>query len=112
MVNILFTTEQIFSILNGNRLVKHIFTMKKSKVRAMVSPMLLAKKVREFAKLNAWKMHQMMGKNSVQAYLSLERSAQRISLKDLIALRNIYTEHGGTVEAFDKLVERCAGSKK
>ncbi len=86
--------------------------MKKNKSRVKLSPMLLAKKVREFAKITSWKMHQEMGKNSVQAYLSLERSAQRISLADLLSLKRIYIEAGGTTEAFDKLVEKCAEGKR
>lgn len=69
----------------------------------MLPVMKLAKKVRDFAKLNAWEMHKKMGKKTVQAYLSLERKAKRITLADLNKLEDIYLSHGGTLEDFRKL---------
>lgn len=69
----------------------------------MFSGMKIAKKVRDFAGLNAWKMSQAMGKKTVQAYLSLERKAKRISLEDLNKLEDIYIAAGGTLENFRKL---------
>lgn len=69
----------------------------------MLRGMKLAKKVREFAKLNPWEMYQRMGKKTVQAYLSLERKAKRITLDDLNKLEEIYLGSGGTLEGFRKL---------
>lgn len=85
--------------------------MNKKRKQGRVSRVLLAKKVREFAGLNAWEMYKRMGKKSVQAYLSLERKAQRISLADLVALRAIYIDNGGNIKAFDELLVECAGKK-
>lgn len=78
----------------------------------MLQPMKLAQKVREFAGLNPWKMSQKLGKNSVQAYLSLERKAQRITLKDFLSLEAVYIEAGGTKSDFDDLVRKCARGEK
>jgi hypothetical protein len=86
--------------------------MKKNKSRVILRGMLLAKKVREFAGLNPWKMHQKMNKKTVQAYITLERNAKRISLADLLSLRAIYMDSGGTVSGFDKLLQECAEAKK
>jgi hypothetical protein len=66
--------------------------------------MKLVKKVRDFAKLNAWEMHKLMKKKTVQAYLSLERKAKRITLEDLNRLEDIYLSHGGKLEDFRKLL--------
>ena len=74
----------------------------------MLKSMQLVKKVREAAKLNPWVMHKEMGKKSLQAYLSLERSAKRISLEDLFALEKIWIEHGcGTASDFQDLARKC-----
>lgn len=69
----------------------------------MFSGMKIAKKVREFAGLNPWEMYQRMGKKTVQAYLSLERKAKRITLEDLNKLEEIYIASGGSLENFRKL---------
>ena len=69
----------------------------------MLQGMKLAKKVREFANLNPWEMYQRMGKKTVQAYLSLERKAKRITLEDLNKLEEIYIASGGSLENFRKL---------
>ena len=68
----------------------------------------LAKIVREFRGWNPWEMHKAMKKKTVQAYLSLERSAQRITLADLETLESLYIEGGGTAEDFKKLQRKCA----
>jgi hypothetical protein len=74
----------------------------------MLKSMQLVKKVREAAKLNAWAMHKKMGKKTVQAYLSLERSAKRISLEDLFALEKIWIEEGcGSASDFQDLARKC-----
>lgn len=73
----------------------------------MLSGMKLAKKVREFAGLNPWEMFQRMNKKTVQSYLSLERKAERITLKDLNRLEEIYIEAGGSLENFRKLQKEC-----
>lgn len=72
----------------------------------------LAKIVREFAGLNAWKMYKLMGKKTVQSYLSFERKAKTLELKDFFALERIYVQHGGTKEDFDKLARKCAKQEK
>lgn len=83
--------------------------MKEEKVQAIMCVMLLAKKVREIAKLNPWNMYQRMGKKTVQAYLSLERSAKRISLEDFYSLERIFIEEKcGSKEDFDKLARSSA----
>lgn len=69
----------------------------------MFSGMKIAKKVREFAGLNPWEMYKKMGKKTVQAYLSLERKAKRITLTDLNKLEEIYLAAGGTLDNFRKL---------
>lgn len=69
----------------------------------MFSGMKIAKKVREFAGLNPWEMYQRMGKKTVQAYLSLERKAKRITLEDLNKLEEIYLASGGSLENFRKM---------
>ncbi len=71
--------------------------------------MLIAKKVRELAKLNPWVMHKRMNKKTVQAYLSLERSAKRITLEDYFRLEAIFIESGGgTADQFHDLARKCA----
>lgn len=75
--------------------------------------MYLVKKVREIIGLNPWSMHKLMKKRSIQAYLSLERSAERISLADYLALQRIYIEHtGGSVSDFTELVNLCETEKE
>lgn len=74
----------------------------------MLAAMKLAKIVRDFAGLNPWKMHQLMGKKSVQAYLSLERSAKRISLDDFYKLEEIWLENGGKKEDFHAQARKLA----
>lgn len=75
----------------------------------MLPSMKIVKIVRETAGLNAWAMHKKMGKNSVQAYLSLERSAKRISLKDFYALERIWIEEScGTSEEFHAKARQVA----
>lgn len=75
--------------------------MNKKNSHSTIPAMKIAKIVRQSAELNAWAMYKKMGKKSVQAYLSLERSAKRISLKDLYALERIWVESGcGTEEEF------------
>lgn len=66
----------------------------------------LAKIIREFAGLNPWEMHKKMGKKSVQAYLSLERKAKRITPQDLAALEQIYLEYGGTHDKFWEILTK------
>lgn len=74
----------------------------------MITGMILAKKVRESAGLNPWAMHKRMGKKTVQAYLSLERSAKRISLDDYFALERIWIEEKcGSASEFQDLARRC-----
>lgn len=73
----------------------------------MLSGMKIAKEVREFAGLNPWEMHKRMEKKTVQAYLSLERKAVRISLRDFNKLEEIYMAAGGTDEGFRKLRREC-----
>lgn len=73
----------------------------------MLRGMKIAKKVREFAGLNPWEMYQRMGKKTVQAYLSLERKAKRITLEDLNALEDIYIAAGGTSDEFNALRRKC-----
>jgi hypothetical protein len=86
--------------------------MNKNKLRDTLPAMLLVKKVREFAGLNPWSMYKLMGRKTIQAYLSLERSAKRISLPDFYKLEEIYISHGGTREDFDTLARKCARSEK
>lgn len=75
----------------------------------MLQQMKLAKKVRELAKLNAWTMHKLMNKKTVQAYLSLERSAKRISLEDLYSLEKIFVDHGcGSRDEFQEIARKLA----
>lgn len=79
----------------------------------MLATMRLVKKVREIAGLKPWAMHKLMGKKSVQAYLSLERSAKRISLADYFQLEKIWLENKcGTQEEFHKLARECAAKEK
>ena len=66
----------------------------------------LARKVRDFAGLPPIRMAEKMGKK-IQCYQSLERISSRITQSDLKRLLMIYTEHGGTPEAFAKLVREC-----
>jgi hypothetical protein len=74
----------------------------------MLPTVKIAKIVRETAGLNPWNMYKRMGKKSVQAYLSLERSAKRISLKDLYALERIWVDEGcGTREQFHERARKC-----
>lgn len=68
-----------------------------------------AKKVREFKGLNPWEMHKAMGKKTVQAYLSLERKAQRMTEFDFVRLCEIY---GKGDRAFMDLVRECAKGTK
>ena len=68
--------------------------------------MQIAEKVRKFAKLSAYRMAKILGKKSVNSYLSMERSL-KISIADLLALERIYIEHGGNAADFRKLMERC-----
>lgn len=79
----------------------------------MLPEMKLVKKVREIAGLNPWNMHKLMGKKSVQAYLSLERSAKRISLRDYFQLEQIWIEKKcGSREDFHELARQCATKEK
>lgn len=79
----------------------------------MLPSMKLVKKVRESAGLNAWAMHKRMGKKTVQAYLSLERSAKRISLTDFFLLEKIWIEEKcGTKEEFVDLARSCSRDGK
>ena len=79
----------------------------------MLPTMLLVKKVREIAGLNPWAMHKLMGKNSIQAYLSLERSAKRISLADYFQLEKIWVERNcGSSDEFHRLARECATKEK
>lgn len=82
--------------------------MNEKKIDANMPGMKLAKLVREYAGLNAWQMHKKMGKKTVQAYLSLERSAKRITLADFYELERIYIEAGGTKISFEELARKCA----
>lgn len=83
--------------------------MTDKKIDAMLPAMRIAKIVRETAGLTAWKMHQRMGKKSVQAYLSLERSAKRISLIDFYRLEDVWVEEGcGSREEFHALARKTA----
>ena len=69
----------------------------------------LAEIIREKAGLNAWEMHKRLGKKTVQAYLSLERKAQRITVKDFTALEAVFVDEKlGSHEDFWRLVKRCA----
>jgi len=71
--------------------------------------MKIVKIVRVTAKLKPWVMFQRMGKKSIQAYLSLERSAKRISLKDFYALERIWVEEKcGTAEEFHKIAREIS----
>ena len=80
---------------------------------SMMPTMLLVKKVREAAKLGAWAMYKRMGKKSVQAYISLEKNAKRISPKDLYALEKIWLDEGcGTAEDFHALGRKLAEKEK
>lgn len=72
----------------------------------------LAKIVREYLGLNPWEMHKAMGKKSVQAYLSLERKAERITLADLAALEDLYIKGGGNAKKFKELQNKCAREGK
>lgn len=75
--------------------------MSKKIDRAILSPMKLAKIVRESAGLNAWTMKSRMNKRSIQAYLSMERSAKRITLEDFYMLEKIWVdEKCGTLDEF------------
>ena len=75
--------------------------MQKDLYKIMLAPVKIAKIVREAAGLNAWAMHKLMGKKTVQAYLSLERAAKRISLTDLYKLEKIWIDQKcGTAEEF------------
>lgn len=75
----------------------------------MLPTVRIAKIVRESADLNAWAMHKLMGKKSVQAYLSLERSAKRISLKDFYRLEEIWLEKKcGSREQFHEMARSHA----
>lgn len=85
--------------------------MNEKKLDASLSGMKLAKIVRETAGLNSWQMHKKMGKKSVQAYLSLERSAKRITLEDFFALERIWLEAGQSKPAFEELARKCATKK-
>ncbi len=79
----------------------------------MLATMVLVKKVRELAGLNPWVMHQKMGKSSVQSYLSLERTAKRISLEDLFALERIFIDAKcGDISDFRELALKCTKRKK
>lgn len=86
--------------------------MNEKKIADSVAAMKLAERVRKFAKLNAWKMHKAMKKKSVQAYISLEESAKRITLTDFYHLERIYVEAGGTKEEFDRMARECAAKEK
>jgi len=69
----------------------------------------IAKIVREAAGLNPWNMYKRLGKKTVQAYLSLERSAKRISLKDFYKLEEIWVEEKcGTREQFHEKARKLA----
>lgn len=68
----------------------------------------LVKIVREFLGLNPWNMSQRMNKKTVQAYLSLERKAERITLADLETLEELYIEGGGSAKKFKELQRQCA----
>ena len=70
--------------------------MKAEKLENTMPAMRLVKLVREYAGLNPWQMHKAMRKKTVQAYLSLERNAKRITLSDFLQLEKIYIEAGGT----------------
>lgn len=71
--------------------------------------MQLAKKIREMAGLNPWNMHKRMKKKTVQAYLSLERTAKRITLEDFFALERIFVEEGlGSTSDFVDLARKLA----
>lgn len=73
----------------------------------------LAAIIREKAGLKPWEMHKRMGKKTVQAYLSLERSAKRITPKDFTALEQIFIEEAlGDHGDFWELVKKCAKSEK
>lgn len=78
----------------------------------MLPTMLLVKKVRESAGLTPWVMFKKMGKKTIQAYLSLERSAKRISLDDYFALERIFIEHKcGDSSDFHELARKCSKKK-
>ena len=64
-----------------------------------------AKIVRESRGLNPCEMHKKMQKKTVQAYLSLERKAQRMTEFDFAKLCEIY---GKGDRAFMDLVRKCA----
>jgi len=70
--------------------------------------MKLVKIIREKLKLNPWKMHKLMSKKTLQAYLSLERKAARITLRDLELLEQAYIAGGFTTESFKALQDKCA----
>lgn len=71
--------------------------------------MRLCKQVRQAAGYTLYKMYKLLKKSSVQTYISLERTAVRLSLPDLIALEQIYTGAcGKTHEEFWELVKKCA----
>lgn len=71
--------------------------------------MQLAKKIREMAGLNPWNMHKRMKKKTVQAYLSLERTAKRITLEDFFALERIFVEEGlGSTSDFLDVARKLA----
>ena len=75
----------------------------------MLQVMQLAKKIREMAGLNPWNMHKRMKKKTVQAYLSLERTAKRITLEDFFALERIFVEEGlGSTSDFLDLARKLA----
>lgn len=72
----------------------------------------LVKKVRESAGLGPWAMYKLMKKKSVQAYLSLERNAKRITLADLVMLEQIWIDKDcGTAQDFKKLLRDEMHSK-
>lgn len=66
---------------------------------------ILAKKIRESRGLNAWEMHKRMGKKTVQAYLSLERKAKRVTTRDFLSLWEISEL---SAEDFLSLAVKCA----
>lgn len=75
----------------------------------MLATMKLAKIVRESAGLNPWSMYKRMGKKTIQAYLSMERSAKRISLEDFFRLEQIWVEERcGTREEFQEKARELA----
>ena len=69
--------------------------------------MKIAEKVRKFTGLSPSKMSKAMGYKERASYAWFENHATKITLKQLGRLESIYTEHGGTAEAFAKLVREC-----